>query len=412
MRIVFLNPSGQLGGAETALLDLLAAIRQARPSWSLGMIASAGGPLVERAVNLGVRCDVLPFPQSLARLGEWGRRGSAATRLQLGAALVGAAVPALRYASRLRRGLRGLDPDIVHTNGLKMHLLGARCRPDGARLVWHLHDYPDARPVTAALLRTQAHRCAVALANSDSVARHARKLFGDAMPVRTLYNSVDLDRFCPEGRALDLDALAGAPPLVPGGIRIGLVGTFARWKGQDVFLDALSRLVVPAVASGAGRPALRGYIIGGPIYQTDASQFSLQELRDLAVKFGLGDAVAFTGRIDDVPAALRALDVVVHASTEPEPFGLVIAEAMATARPVVVSRAGGAAEIAAAGALFHSPGDAAELADRLSELIESPELRASLGQAGRAAAVRLFDRRRLSETLVPLYEALAPERQA
>ena len=52
-------------------------------------------------------------------------------------------------------------------------------------------------------------------------------------------------------------------------------------------------------------------------------------------------SVGFTGRIDDVPAALRALDIVVHASVEPEPFGLVIAEAMACGRPVVVSRAGG-----------------------------------------------------------------------
>jgi glycosyltransferase involved in cell wall biosynthesis len=410
VRIVFLNPSGQLGGAETALLDLLAAVRETRPAWALGLIASAGGPLVERASSLGISCDTLPFPRSLARLGEWGRRGSAATRLQLGAALCGAAIPALRYESRLRRRLCALDPDIVHTNGLKMHLLGARCRPNGARLVWHLHDYPDARPLTAALLRAQAQRCAMALANSESVARHARQLFGDSVPVKTLYNSIDLARFHPEGRALDLDALAGVPPLPPGGIRIGLVGTFARWKGQDVFLEALSRLIAPAVAGGLPGAILRGYIIGGPIYQTDASQFSLPELRGLASKFGLGDTAAFTGRVDDVPSALRALDVVVHASTEPEPFGLVIAEAMACAKPVVVSRAGGAAEIAGAGALFHSPGNAAELADRLSELIGNPALRASLGQAGRAAAVRLFDRRRLSETLVPLYETLAPAR--
>jgi glycosyltransferase involved in cell wall biosynthesis len=410
VRIVFLNPSGQLGGAETALLDLLAAVRDARPAWALELIASADGPLVERASNLGIPCDTLPFPRSLARLGEWGRRGSAATRLKLGAALCGAAIPALRYESRLRRRLRALDPDIVHTNGLKMHLLGARCRPHGARLVWHLHDYPDARPVTAALLRAQSHRCAMALANSGSVARHARELFGESVPVNTLYNSIDLDRFHPEGRTLDLDALAGVPPLAPGGIRIGLVGTFARWKGQDVFLDALSRLIAPAGTSGSCSTALRGYIIGGPIYQTDASQFSLRELRDLASKFGLGDAVAFTGRIDDVPAALRALDVVVHASIEPEPFGLVIAEAMATGKPVVVSRAGGAAEIAEAGALFHSPGNAAELADRLFDLIGNPSLRTSLGQSGRAAAVRLFDRRRLTETLVPIYETLAPAR--
>ena len=46
MRIVFLNPSGELGGAETALLDMLAALTEARPTWDLELIASADGPLL------------------------------------------------------------------------------------------------------------------------------------------------------------------------------------------------------------------------------------------------------------------------------------------------------------------------------------------------------------------------------
>ena len=399
MRIVFLNPSGALGGAETALLELLEAVREARPGWTLHLIASAAGPLVDRATRLGIPSNALPFPDSLARLGEWGRRGSSAARVQLGAALCAAAIPAMRYASRLRHQLDAFQPDIVHTNGLKMHLLGARCRPRGARLVWHLHDYPDARPLTARLLRAQAHRCNEVLANSHSVAAHARELFGSTVPVRTVYNAVDLDRFQPAGPALDLDALSGLAPLAEGGLRVGLVGTFARWKGHAVFLEALSRLraAVP----------VRGYVIGAPIYETDASQFSLDELRALAGRFGLaGPAVGFTGRIDDVPAALRALDIVVHASVEPEPFGLAIAEAMACGRPVVVSRAGGAEEIAEAGALFHQPGDAGGLAQCLSQLVADSALRTSLGAAGRAAAVRLFGRGRLADTLVPIYESL------
>ena len=106
-------------------------------------------------------------------------------------------------------------------------------------------------------------------------------------------------------------------------------------------------------------------------------------------------------------AALRSLDVVVHASTEPEPFGLAIAEAMACGRPLVVSRAGGAAEIARAGALFHEPGNAAELALRLDDLIGDPSKRAMLGAEGREAAVELFNRDRLCATLIPIYESLA-----
>jgi glycosyltransferase involved in cell wall biosynthesis len=171
-----------------------------------------------------------------------------------------------------------------------------------------------------------------------------------------------------------------------------------------VFLDALARL--------RDLTNVRGYIVGGSIYHTDASQYSREQLRDQADKLGLGDRVGFTGTVDDVSGVLRALDIAVHASTEPEPFGLVIAEAMACGRPVVVSRAGGAAEIAQGGAVFHEPGNSAELADRLRELAGDPARRASLGADGREAAVRLFSRSRLRDALIPVYEALIDERES
>jgi glycosyltransferase involved in cell wall biosynthesis len=399
VRIVFLDPSGELGGAETALLELFAALRTARPSWNLHLIASAPGPLVIRASALGVSSTALPFPPALARLGEWGRRGSASASLHLLSSLGRAAWPSLRYEMSLKRHLAALDPDIVHTNGFKMHVLGARCRPKRASLVWHLHDYPQARPVTAALLRAHARRCTAILANSQSVAGEARAMVRGAVPVNVIHNAVDLNRFTPEGTRLALDALSGLPPLAAGGMRVGLVGTLARWKGHDVFLRAMKHVSAPV--------PIRGYVIGDAIYQTDASQFSLQELRGLATSIGLDpERIGFTGRVEDVPAALRSLDIVVHASIQPEPFGLVIAEAMACGRPVIVSRAGGAAEIARAGAVFHQPGDAVELAERIAGLVPDAARRAALGAAARETAVELFARGRLADALVPFYESL------
>jgi glycosyltransferase involved in cell wall biosynthesis len=397
VRIAFLNPSGELGGAETALLDLLVSLRTVRPDWTLNLIASAEGPLLARAAELKVASTPLTFPRSLARLGEWGRRRTASGRMRLGAEIGAAAMPTVRYAARLKRVLAEINPDIVHTNGLKMHLLGARLHAPHARVVWHLHDYPAARPLTAKLLLREAHRCAAILANSDSVASEAREMFGSWPRVHTLYNAVDLARFSPRGPMLDLDALAHVSPGVPGTLRIGLVATFARWKGHDVFLDAVARL--------RARHRVRAYVIGAPIYTTTGSQFTLDELKQLARARGIEESVVFTGRVNDVAPALRRLDIVVHASVEPEPFGLVIAEAMACGRPQVVSRGGGAAEIAD-GALFHTPGHAQELADRIDQLADDAELRASLGRTGRDTAVRLFSRERLADTLIPVYESL------
>ena len=70
--IVFLSPTGQTGGAEAALHELLAGLRESHPSWSLRLIVASDGPLVARVEALGVPVQILPFPASLARLGDWG----------------------------------------------------------------------------------------------------------------------------------------------------------------------------------------------------------------------------------------------------------------------------------------------------------------------------------------------------
>ena len=131
MKILFLNPTGQVGGAEAALLEVIAGLSEARPSWGLGVIVASDGPLVLRARALGAEVHVLPFPKALARLGEWDGRNRSWRRLKMAARCAWAAWPAWRYLRRLRNAVRDLAPEIVHTNGLKMHLLGTWARPSG-----------------------------------------------------------------------------------------------------------------------------------------------------------------------------------------------------------------------------------------------------------------------------------------
>lgn len=395
MRISFLSASGQLGGAETSLLDMLASLRAARPSWPLQLVSGADGPLVERASALGVAVAVTPFPAEIARLGETGSLaagGPAKFAAQVGRA----AGPIARYVGAIRDAITPFSPDIVHTNGFKMHLLGAYAAGDAA-VVWHMHDYVRSRRVSARLLKWTAGRASAVIANSNSVAEDVRLALG-AVPVTTIYNAVDVQRFAPEGAALDLDRLAGVAPPPPGTVRVGLVATFARWKGHDTLLDAIAKL--PRTLP------VRAYVIGGPVYQTDGSQWSLEELRAAAQARGVADRVVFTGVVDRADAALRALDIAVHASTQPEPFGLVIAEAMACGRAVIVSDAGGAAELVAANdtALTHTPGDRAQLAAAILSLATDADRRMRLGRAARATALARFDRSRLAGELSAVYE--------
>jgi len=393
VRIAYLNPCGKWGGAETSLRELLASVRQAEPSWELWLLLAEDGPLARIAEELGVRVAVVPFPPALAKLGDAASSGGPWPLLRAG-------IATLNYAHGLARWLRQVKPDIIHTNGFKMHLLGARARPRKTPLVWHIHDYVGSRRLAGRLLRWLGGSCNVAVVNSNSVASDVQRLL-PALRTVTIYNAIDVERFSPSGATIDLDAAAGLAPAGEGTIRVGLVATFARWKGHQVFLDALTRLPsdVP----------VRGYIIGGPIYQTDGSQWSLEELRQKVEGLQLTGKVGFTGFLDDPAAAMRSLDVIIHASTAPEPFGMVIIEGMACGKPVIASQAGGAAELFVDGenALGYPPGDADMLAGQITRLARDPDLRHRIGEAARATAERTYQGQRLAQELTAVYRNLS-----
>jgi glycosyltransferase involved in cell wall biosynthesis len=399
MKIVFLTASGQLGGAERLLLDLIGALREYRPGWDLRVVIAREGPFHEAVAALGVQAIVLPFPPALAGVGD---SGGAFGGLVRGAmALAGSA----GYALELRRVLRDIGPDVIHSNGYKMDVLGAWSRTAGTPLLWHLHDFLGTRPLMASLLRAHVSSCAVAIANSRAVAEDARRTLGDSLSVEVVLNGVDLCEFAPEGERLDLDALAGISKRPDDTVRVGLVATMGRFKGHETFLRAIA--VVDDVH-------VMAYVVGGPIYDTHGSQVTLEHLHAVARGLGIEDRVAFTGFAGDTASAIRALDIVVHATTQPEPFGLVIAEAMACGRAVIVSAAGGAAEIIRAGvdALAFEPGDAAGLADRIRTLARDSDLRVRLGAAGRESALARFDRKRLAREMASVYERVAARRRA
>lgn len=398
MRVLYLNPAGCVGGAERCLLTLLSGLR-GRPGVSCALLTTAEGPLVEEARALTIETTVLPLPAPLARLGEFGQRSAAvATSAALRLPLAG------RFIVDLRRAVSRWRPDVLHTNGLKAHVLGAAARPRDTRLVWHLHDYVSRAQVGRRLLRASLPRCAAAIAVSRDVARDAG-LHLPRVPIHTVENGVDLRRFDPARQAADLDALCGDTPPPPGTARIGLVATYARWKGHEVFLEAVRSL--------AHLP-LRAYIVGGPVYETGDGQWTEGDLRARARSLGVEHRVRFLPFVPDAAPLMRALDVVVHASTAPEPFGLVIAEAMCAARALVVSATGGAASLVRPeiDALTHQPGDAAGLARAIARLAEDPARRAALGASARASALARFTQARLVDEVYAVYGSLLTERAA
>ena len=259
MRVTHLSPSGEIGGAERVLLEC---IRVARGVQST-VVTLGDGPLLAQARALGAEARFVEAPASLAAAGD---------AFDSIGRVAGSLVPALSsfpgFVQRFSDALKTSEPDVVHSHGIKTHVLAAMLRRR-APVVWHLHDYVSTRSVSSKLLRTLAHRCDLAIAVSGSIGEDARRVLPVSVPLVVIHNAIDTDRFVPDGPVLDLDDLSGLPPADVRTIRVGLPATFAKWKGHEVFLDAVARL---------GDLDVRAYIIGGSVYQTRNSQWSRAEL--------------------------------------------------------------------------------------------------------------------------------------
>lgn len=213
-------------------------------------------------------------------------------------------------------------------------------------------------------------------------------------------NGIDLARFTAAGPRADLRAAFGWPPATR---VVGMVGVLARWKGQEVFLRAAGELA-------ARRRDLRFVVVGGELYTTRGHGDFERHLRDLGRALALDGTLAFAGQREDVPEILRGLDVVVHASVEPEPFGRVIAEAMACERPIVWARGGGADEIVGTGglaALGVRGGDVSGVAAAIERaLLETERVRGWAVEARRRVVER-FDVRDHVARVQELYTQVA-----
>lgn len=356
LRVAFLDHVATLSGAELALSRLIAAL----PNVDAHVILGADGALRGALEQAGAAVEILPLDE----------RARDVRRAQLGLhrASTSAALLTARYAWRLARRLRDLDPDVVHANSLKSGYYGVlAARLAGKPVIWHLHDRLTADylpPLAARLTRTAVRWLPdVVVCNSRETRRAAALPAAPADPV--IANPCCL--------------ATGSGRRSGDAVRtIGMVGRLTPWKGQDVFLRAFA-------AVAADMPGLEARVIGAALFGEDDYAGGL---RDLARDLGIGDRVIFTGFIPDVARELAGLDILVHASVVPEPFGQVVVEGLAAGVPVVASNAGGPAETITdeGNGLLVPPGDVAALAAALRRLIADAALRARLSAAGPARA--------------------------
>lgn len=335
IRLLSVHPVAERGGSDQLLVRMVRSLPS--DEFECHVVLPGPSPLADAFSTAGATLHTIPM-----------RRLSTSHGASDWAAYVGGWPVAVRRITRL---INRLDVDVVHSNSLHLLYGWAAAAITRRPHVWHAREIVVQSDAALKLERFLAHHFATTvICASQAVADQL-----DPRNVEVVYETVDPSEFRPDfaGRFRSRVGIADDAPLVGGAGRVDT------WKGFEVLLDAFEK-------AKARRPDLQLVVAGGEV--PGKEQFAA----GLAARAGRIQDVHWLGLRTDVAELLADLDLFVLPSTEPEPSGTVVVEALASGVPVVVTDAGGMREIldnAAPGSgTLVPPRDAAALADALVEL--------------------------------------------
>ncbi len=362
-------PRLETGGVERGTVDVTAAIVQA--GWR-AIVVSGGGPLVREIERAGGFHVTLPvFSKS----------------------------PLVMRANvkRLEALIREHDIAIVHARSrAPAWSAHAAARRTGTRFVTTFHGAYNASNAIKRRYNSVMAKGERVIAISQFIADRVISTYGaEPERVRVIHRGVDLDIFHPSAvspeRMIQLSGEWRLPDAAP---VIMLPGRLTRWKGHEVLIEALARL---------GRNDVRCVLVGA---EQGRDRYR-RDIDDHIARAGVGRSVQIVGDCRDMPAAYMLADVVVSASTDPEAFGRVAAEAQAMGRPVIATDHGGARETVVPGETgwLVRPGDPDALAGALGEaLAMTPEQRERIARSAIGHVALNFSRAHMCAATLQVYE--------
>lgn len=372
MNVLLVNHAPFFGGAEAFLVDLLSALD--RKNYSPTIVTDPHSPVLERFRTAGDPVLTSPLPQLYTNP---------------------LFIPRLiQSGMRLGRVARESHADLMHTFGVRTHLVGAiASMVSGVPLLWRLCD--DTFPPRVASIFARAPRAIV---------------YASAW-LATKYPKLKFDGVAPDG-AREPTPISRADARARLGLRdselvIAHVARLVRWKGQDVFIRAVAR-------AARTTPNVRGLVVGDWIANEEPAgllgggERYDRELRVLANELA-PDRILFTGFMRDPSLAYAASDVFAHTSILPEPFGRAVIEAMMAGLAVIGANAGALPENVVDGqtGLLTTPGDVDALERAMTTLLHSRETREMMGRAGRARAEQEFSLEHMTRRMEGYYRMTA-----
>jgi glycosyltransferase involved in cell wall biosynthesis len=401
IRVLFVEASsgGVVSGSLTGLYHLVRGLDRSR--FAAGMVLYEPKNIETDLKAAGVPVHYVsrrrvPKEHALLKYDGYQRvKGSPGIRSLLGLArqTLRLAVEEFPAALRLARIMRQTEADVVHLgNGVRANFDGVlACLLTRTPCVCHVKGFEK----YSNRERWAARRIDALVCMTKAVEAHCARHGVRGRSTHVVYDAVDEAAFVPQHPAHAVRAALGIANDAP---CLGVVGNIQEWKGQVVLVEAMARVV-------AAVPSVRGLIIGG-VHRAGADYHGQLERR--IRELHLDRTVSITGFRSDIADVMNALDVVVHTSIRPEPFGRVILEGMLLGKPVVASAAGGVPELIRDGetGFLTPPGDAAQLAQRLIPLLQDADLRRQIGQRAQAWAREEFGLPRHVAAMAAIYNTL------
>ncbi len=298
---------------------------------------------------------------------------------------------------KLARELNRRQVSLVHSNTSHVFDGALAARLAGIPHIWHIREpFPSPRPVGILIRHLVQGLSHHVLCVSEAVRRDYFVSGSDGKSVGVLYDGVDLTQFTPEVDGSPVRRELGVSPEAP---VVGMAGRIAAWKGHGLFLEMAAQLTAQV-------PGIHFLVAGDAVTARDRAWKNslLAQVKQLH----LTERVHFIGVRQDMPQVMAALDVLVHPSLIPEPWGMVVLEAMAAGKPVVATGHGGPAEMICHGETGYlvPPHAPDTLAACVRALLSTPEMGRQMGMAGRRRCVAYFGVERTSQLIQDIYDRI------
>jgi glycosyltransferase involved in cell wall biosynthesis len=302
---------------------------------------------------------------------------------------------------KILRLIENIKPDLVHLNNgyaaLHNWVLASRIR--GIKVV--AHDRGTRFPCS---IRTKyfAKYLDAIVSVSECYKNNVVRQKLRTKLIRRVYNGLNVDVVLKKIDRAEQEKLRGGLGIEANQPVVGIVGNIDRWKGQLVVVEAISRVrkIIPNIKC----------LIVGPVCK-GAEDYRI-ELDEYILENNLRENVIFTGFVRNIPNILGVMDVLCHASIEPEPFSRVILEGMAMGKPIVGTNSGGTPEQIVEGETGRlvPMNDPEGMAEAILYLLKNKKQAEEMGRKGRERLNQMFSISRMVKETETLYEDIFQEK--